>query len=69
MDGEVWYRRPVEYRQSVKTDTDRAYTTASYHQIDRQVWLCSGYLMEAREEEDVQVRPGDRQTVQEDLHV
>jgi len=31
-----------------------------YHQIDRQVWLYSGYLMEAREEEDAQVRPGDR---------
>jgi len=31
-----------------------------YHQIDWQVWLCSGYMVEAREEEDVQVRPGDR---------
>jgi len=31
-----------------------------YHQIDREVWLRSGYLMEAREEEDVQVKPCDR---------
>jgi len=30
-----------------------------YHQVDRQAWLHSWYLIEAREE-DVQVRPGDR---------
>ena len=24
------------------------------------MWLCNGYLMEAREEEDVQGRPGDK---------
>jgi len=28
--------------------------------IDRPVWLCSWYLTEATEEEDVQVRPGNR---------
>jgi len=32
----------------------------NYHQIDWQVWLCSGYLIETREKEDVQVRPGYR---------
>jgi len=31
-----------------------------YHQTDQQVRLCSGYLMEAGEEEDVQGRPGDK---------
>jgi len=31
-----------------------------YQEIDWPVWLCSGYPMEAREEEDVQLRPGDR---------
>jgi len=31
-----------------------------YHQIDWQAWLYSDSLMEAKEEEDIQVRPGDR---------
>jgi len=30
--------------------------------IDRQAWLCSGHVMETREEKDVQVRHGDRQS-------
>jgi len=31
-----------------------------YYYYYCQVWLCSGYLMEAREEENAQVKPGDR---------
>ena len=31
-----------------------------YHQTGQQMWLCTGYLMEAGEEEDVQGRPCDR---------
>jgi len=30
------------------------------YQIDRPVWLCSGYPMEASQEEDVQVSSGDK---------
>ena len=32
-----------------------------YHQTGQQMWLCNGYLMEAREEEDVRGRLGDKQ--------
>jgi len=31
-----------------------------YRQTGQRAWLCNGYLMEAREEEDVQGRPGDK---------
>jgi len=56
VDEEGWDVGPIKYCQ--REDCRGIYY--GYHQIDRQVWLCSGYLMEAREEEDIQVRPGAR---------
>ena len=46
--------RSNNYSQSKTIDT------GSYHQTGQQTWLCNGYLMEAREEEDVQGRPDDK---------
>ena len=53
-------KRDIEYCQSKKIDTGRAYTLYyGYRQTGQQVWLCNGYLIEAGKEDDVQGRPGD----------
>jgi len=38
----------------------RRLDTVSYHQRDQQVWIWSGHLMEAGEEEVIQGRPGNK---------